>query len=320
SGFLRDPQFQGQTKDRLVSNDATRQTEQAVRDRFDQWLSADAGRATFLLEAAIDRADERKRRKKEKEVARKSATRRLRLPGKLADCSSSDSELTELFLVEGDSAGGSAKQARDRKIQAVLPLRGKILNVASASTEKLSGNQELSDLSLALGVKPGKDFKLDDLRYGRIIIMTDADVDGAHIAALLMTYFYREMPQLVESGRLYLAQPPLYRLTQGGKTVYALDEDQREKSLKTAFDGRGKVEISRFKGLGEMPPAQLKETTMNPASRRLLQVSLPQRDSVGADLRRHTDQLVNTLMGKKAELRFGYIRDHAEDALANLDV
>ena len=320
SVFLRDPQFQGQTKDRLVSNDAIRQTEQAVRDRFDQWLSADAGRATFLLEAAIERADERKRRKKEKEVARKSATRRLRLPGKLADCSSSDSELTELFLVEGDSAGGSAKQARDRKIQAVLPLRGKILNVASASTEKLSGNQELSDLSLALGVKPGKDFKLDDLRYGRIIIMTDADVDGAHIAALLMTYFYREMPQLVESGRLYLAQPPLYRLTQGGKTVYALDEEQREESLKTSFDGRGKVEISRFKGLGEMPPAQLKETTMNPASRRLLQVSLPLRDSVGADLRRHTDQLVNTLMGKKADLRFGYIRDHAEDALANLDV
>jgi len=273
-----------------------------------------------LLDAAIERADDRKRRKKEKEVARKSATRRLRLPGKLADCSSSDHEATELFLVEGDSAGGSAKQARDRKIQAVLPLRGKILNVASASTEKLSANQELSDLSLALGVKTGKDFRLDDLRYGRIIIMTDADVDGAHIAALLMTYFYREMPQLVEAGRLYLAQPPLYRLTQGGKTVYALDEEQREASMKNIFDGRGKVEISRFKGLGEMPPSQLKETTMNPASRRLLQVSLPLRDSVGADLRRHTDQLVNTLMGKKAELRFGYIRDHAEDALANLDV
>ena len=320
SVFLHDPQFQGQTKDRLVSTDATRQTEQAVRDRFDQWLSADAGRATYLLEAAIDRADERKRRKKEKEVARKSATRRLRLPGKLADCSSSDNEMTELFLVEGDSAGGSAKQARDRKTQAVLPLRGKILNVASASSEKLRGNQELSDLSLALGVKPGKDFCLDDLRYGRIIIMTDADVDGAHIAALLMTYFYREMPQLVEAGRLFLAQPPLYRLTQGDKTVYALDEEQRETSLKKVFDGRGKVETSRFKGLGEMPPAQLKETTMSPNSRRLLQVALPMRDSVGADLRRHTDQLVNTLMGKKAELRFVYIRDHAENAIANLDV
>ena len=320
SVFLHDPQFQGQTKDRLVSADATRQTEQAVRDRFDHWLAADAARASFLLEAAIERADERKRRKKEKEVARKSATRRLRLPGKLADCSSSDHEFTELFLVEGDSAGGSAKQARNRKTQAVLPLRGKILNVASASTEKLSANQELSDLSLALGVRPGKDFKLDDLRYGRIIIMTDADVDGAHIAALLMTYFYREMPHLVEAGRLYLAQPPLYRLTQGDKTVYALDDVQREDFMSSAFNNRSKVDVSRFKGLGEMPPSQLKETTMNPASRRLLQVSLPMRDSVGADLRRHTDQLVNTLMGKKAELRFGYIRDHAEDVIANLDV
>jgi topoisomerase-4 subunit B len=320
SVFLRDPQFQGQTKDRLVSADATRLTEQAVRDRFDQWLAADAGRATFLLEAAIERAEDRKRRKKEKEVARKSATRRLRLPGKLADCTSSDTELTELFLVEGDSAGGSAKQARDRKTQAVLPLRGKILNVASATTEKLSGNQELSDLALALGVKSGKDFRLDDLRYGRIIIMTDADVDGAHIAALLMTYFYREMPQLVEAGRLYLAQPPLYRLTQGGKTIYALDDEQREDFMQTAFDRRGKIEVSRFKGLGEMPPGQLKETTMSPHSRRLLQVALPLRDSVGADLRRHTDQLVNTLMGKKAELRFGYIRDHAADVIATLDV
>jgi topoisomerase-4 subunit B len=320
SVFLRDPQFQGQTKERLVSVDATKLTEQAVRDRFEQWLAADAARATFLLEAAIERAEERKRRKKEKEVARKSATRKLRLPGKLSDCSANDTELTELFLVEGDSAGGSAKQARNRKTQAVLPLRGKILNVASATTEKLSANQELSDLALALGVRPGKDFKLDDLRYGRIIIMTDADVDGAHIAALLMTYFYREMPMLVEAGRLYLAQPPLYRMTQGGKTLYALDDAQRIEMEETRFDGRGKIEISRFKGLGEMPPAQLKETTMNPESRRLLRVDLPKRDSEGADIRRDTDQLVNTLMGKKAELRFGYIRDHADDVLADLDV
>ena len=320
SVFLRDPQFQGQTKDKLVSGDATRLTEQAVRDRFDHWLSADATRATFLLEAAIERAEERKRRKKEKEVARKSATRKLRLPGKLADCTANDTDLTELFLVEGDSAGGSAKQARNRKTQAVLPLRGKILNVASATTEKLSANQELSDLALALGVRPGKDFKLDDLRYGRVIIMTDADVDGAHIAALLMTYFYREMPQLVEAGRLYLAQPPLYRMTQGGRTLYALDDDQREEMITRSFDGRGKIETSRFKGLGEMPPAQLKETTMNPESRRLLRVDLPRRDTTGADLRRDTDQLVNTLMGKKAELRFGYIRDHAEEVLDELDV
>ena len=320
SVFLRDPQFQGQTKDRLVSADATRQTETAARDRFEQWLAADAGRATFLLEAAIERAEERKRRKKEREVARKSATRRLRLPGKLADCTSSDTDVTELFLVEGDSAGGSAKQARDRKTQAVLPLRGKILNVASASTEKLGANQELSDLALALGVRPGKDFKIDDLRYGRIIIMTDADVDGAHIAALLMTYFYREMPALIEAGRLFLAQPPLYRMTQGGTTLYALDDAQREELESSGFDGRGKIEISRFKGLGEMPPGQLKETTMNVATRRLLRVDLPRRDSSGADARRGVDQLVSTLMGKKAELRFGYIRDHADDVLADLDV
>ena len=320
SVFLRDPQFQGQTKDRLVSADAARQTEQAARDRFEQWLAADAARANFLLDAAIERAEERKRRKKEREVARKSATRRLRLPGKLADCTASDTDLTELFLVEGDSAGGSAKQARDRKTQAVLPLRGKILNVASASTEKLGANQELSDLALALGVRPGKDFQLDDLRYGRVIIMTDADVDGAHIAALLMTYFYREMPALIEAGRLFLAQPPLYRMTQGGTTLYALDDAQREELEKSGFDGRGKIEISRFKGLGEMPPGQLKETTMNAATRRLLRVDLPRRDSSGADARRGVDQLVSTLMGKKAELRFGYIRDHADDVLADLDV
>ena len=320
SVFLRDPQFQGQTKDRLVSADATRQTEQAARERFEQWLAADAARANFLLDASIERAEERKRRKKEREVARKSATRRLRLPGKLADCTASDTDLTELFLVEGDSAGGSAKQARDRKTQAVLPLRGKILNVASASTEKLGANQELSDLALALGVRPGKDFQLDDLRYGRVIIMTDADVDGAHIAALLMTYFYREMPALIEAGRLFLAQPPLYRMTQGGTTLYALDDAQREELEKSGFDGRGKIEISRFKGLGEMPPGQLKETTMNADTRRLLRVDLPRRDSSGADARRGVDQLVSTLMGKKAELRFGYIRDHADDVLADLDV
>ena len=320
SVFLCDPQFQGQTKDRLVSAEATRQTEQAARDRFEQWLAADAARATFLLDAAIERAEERKRRKKEREVARKSATRKLRLPGKLADCTLNDTDQTELFLVEGDSAGGSAKQARDRKTQAVLPLRGKILNVASASTEKLGANQELSDLSLALGVRAGKDFRIDDLRYGRVIIMTDADVDGAHIAALLMTYFYREMPSLIEAGRLFLAQPPLYRMTQGAKTLYALDDLQREELTQSGFSARGKIEISRFKGLGEMPPAQLRETTMNPETRRLLRVELPRRDTIGADARRGVDQLVNTLMGKKAELRFGYIRDHAEDVLADLDL
>ncbi|GIR97283.1 MAG: hypothetical protein CM15mP100_5030 [Alphaproteobacteria bacterium] len=242
------------------------------------------------------------------------------LPGKLSDCTETNTELTELFLVEGDSAGGSAKSARNRKTQAVLPLRGKILNVASATAEKLSQNQELSDLALALGVKGGREFSTDRLRYGKIIIMTDADVDGAHIAALLMTYFYREMPELIEKGRLYLAQPPLYRMTQGAVTAYALDDEHRDHLLQTQFTQKSKVDISRFKGLGEMPPAQLKETTMNPDSRRLLQVGLPKRNMDGADDRRDVDKLVNTLMGKKPELRFGYIRDHAYEVIQELDV
>ena len=320
SVFIRDPQFQGQTKEKLVSAEATRQTETAVRDRFELWLTSEPERANDLLERAIERMEERKRRRKEKEVARKSATRKLRLPGKLSDCSETDTDQTELFLVEGDSAGGSAKSARDRKTQAVLPLRGKILNVASATADKLTQNQELSDLGLALGVKRGKDFSLDALRYGKVIIMTDADVDGAHIAALLMTYFYREMPQLIEQGRLYLAQPPLYRMTQGSQTAYALDDDHKETLLKSQFNSRGKVDISRFKGLGEMPPAQLKETTMNKLTRRLLQVNLPMRDMSGADARREVDRLVTTLMGKKPELRFGYIHDHAYEVLEDLDV
>ena len=320
SVFIRDPQFQGQTKDKLVTQDAARQTEQAVRDRFELWLSADPVRANDVLEQAIERLEERKRRRKDKEVARKSATRKLRLPGKLADCTETDSDMTELFLVEGDSAGGSAKTARDRKTQAVLPLRGKILNVASATADKLSQNQELSDLKLALGVRSGKEFDIDQLRYGKIIIMTDADVDGAHIAALLMTYFYREMPQLIEQGRLYLAQPPLYRITQGGKTAYALDDEHRQHLLETQFTGKSKIDISRFKGLGEMPPAQLKETTMSRDSRRLLKVVLPLRDAIEADARRDVDRLVNTLMGKKPELRFGYIRDHADSVLTELDL
>jgi topoisomerase-4 subunit B len=320
SVFLRDPQFQGQTKDRLVTADATKQTEAAVRDRFEIWLSAEPTQANDLLERAIERMEERKRKRKEKDVARKSATRKLRLPGKLSDCTETNTELTELFLVEGDSAGGSAKSARNRKTQAVLPLRGKILNVASATADKLLQNQELSDLALALGVKGGKEFSLEQLRYGKIIIMTDADVDGAHIAALLMTYFYREMPELIEQGHLYLAQPPLYRMTQGSVTAYALDEPHRDHLFQTQFTQKSKVDISRFKGLGEMPPAQLKETTMNPDSRRLLQVNLPKRDINGADDRRDVDKLVTTLMGKKPELRFGYIRDHAYRVIQELDV
>jgi len=320
SVFVREPHFQGQTKDRLVSQDATKLVETSLRDRFETWLSGDPEGAGFLLDAAIERMEERKRRKRDKDVARKTATRKLRLPGKLADCSSTDAVETELFLVEGDSAGGSAKQARDRRTQAVLPLRGKILNVASASDDKLMQNQELSDLALALGVQAGKNFNLEALRYGRIIIMTDADVDGAHIAALLMTYFYQQMPGLIESGRLFIAQPPLYRLAQGGTVLYALDDAHKDQLVETEFKGRGKIDISRFKGLGEMPPTQLKETTMKQETRRLLQVNLPKRDAEGADDRRRVDGLVNTLMGRKPELRFAYIRDHAADVLAELDI
>ncbi len=320
SVFLKNPQFQGQTKDRLVSNDATKQTEMAVKDRFEIWLSTEPERANDLLEAALERMEERKRRRKEKEVARKSATRKLRLPGKLADCSARDINETEIFIVEGDSAGGSAKSARNRSTQAILPMRGKILNVASASSDKLSQNQELSDLLQALGVKAKNQFDLADLRYGKVIIMTDADVDGAHIAALLMTFFYQEMPQLIEAGRLFLAQPPLYRMMQGSKTFYAQDDKHREHLLLTEFNQGTKVEISRFKGLGEMPPSQLKETTMNPNTRRLLRIKLPKRDLDGADKRREADRLVTTLMGKKPELRFGYIREHSEDVLSQLDI
>ena len=312
--FIADPQFQGQTKDKLVSVDASRLVEQAVKDHFDHWLSARPDSAASLLERFIDRAEERIRRRQQKEISRKTATRKLRLPGKLADCTASDIDTTEIFLVEGDSAGGSAKQARDRKTQAVLPLRGKILNVASATAEKLRANQELMDLIQALGCGSGRDFKLDNLRYGKVVIMTDADVDGAHIASLLMTFFFREMPRLIEAGHLYVALPPLYRLSQGGKIAYANDDADRERLLEGDFKGRGKVEISRFKGLGEMPPAQLKETTMDPARRNLLRVVLPNgagEDAAAAAERRRVETTVSTLMGKKPELRFAFIQENA---------
>jgi topoisomerase-4 subunit B len=306
SVFVRDPEFQGQTKDRLSNPEAQRFVESAVRDHFDHWLADSPVDADRLLQHAIEMADERMRRRAEKEVSRKSATRRLRLPGKLADCSSSANDGTELFLVEGDSAGGSAKQARDRNTQAVLPLRGKILNVASAAAGKLQQNQELSDLLQAIGAAPGSKYRTEDVRYDRIIVMTDADVDGAHIASLLITFFYREMPQLISDGRLYLAMPPLYRLTQGSKSVYARDEKHRDELIKTAFRANAKVDVGRFKGLGEMMPAQLKETTMQPGKRTLLKVTIPEGDE------QDTGDLVERLMGRKPELRFQYIQEHAK--------
>ena len=307
SVFIRGPEFVGQTKDKLSSTHAFRLVENAVRDHFDHWLAGSPKEANKLLSWAIDRADERARRRKAKEISRKSATKKLRLPGKLADCSAKGPEGTELFLVEGDSAGGSAKQARDRETQAILPLRGKILNVESASDDKLMGNQELSDLSLALGTELGRKFNIDDLRYDRIIIMTDADVDGAHIASLLITFFYRLTPGLIEAGRLFLAMPPLYRLSNKGNIHYAMDDADRARIMKEHFKGNQKVDMTRFKGLGEMNPAQLKETTMNPATRTLARVTLP----ATMDDEMKPADLINTLMGKKAELRFRFIQENA---------
>jgi len=312
SVFIRNPEFQGQTKERLSSSDAQRLVEAALRDPFDHWLTAQPKSATALLSFVAERAEERLKRRKDKEVARASATRKLRLPGKLADCSNQSADGSELFIVEGDSAGGSAKQGRDRKTQAILPLRGKILNVASASLDQLRGNKELADLTLALGVQMGPKFRDEDLRYERVIIMTDADVDGAHIASLLITYFYRTMPDLIRDGKLYLALPPLYRLSHGGKTEYARDDGHKEELLGGMFKGK-KPEISRFKGLGEMMPAQLKETTMDPKTRTLARVSLPRDEGQVSDL-------VETLMGRKPELRFRFIQENAEFAAEDLDL
>ncbi|MFA6279283.1 MAG: DNA topoisomerase IV subunit B [Bdellovibrionales bacterium] len=310
--FIRDPQFQGQTKDKLATIEATRLIDQVVKDHFDHWLSADPISSKALLDHLTLKAEERARLSQAKDMARKTATRKLRLPGKLSDCSSTSAENTEIFLVEGDSAGGSAKQARNRETQAILPLRGKILNVASASTDKLRGNQEISDLTLALGCGMGSAFELSKLRYERVIIMTDADVDGAHIASLLMTFFYREMPALITGGKLFLAQPPLYRITQGNNTVYARDDAHKEELLETTFSGRGKIEISRFKGLGEMMPVQLRETTMDPRSRNLLRVIITEPDSPDRlDDIKETENLVEKLMGRKAELRFQFIQENA---------
>ncbi len=311
SVFIREPEFQGQTKDKLATVEASRIVEGAVRDAFDHWLADSPQQATKLLEWAIEQCEDRERRRKEKEVSRQSATRKLRLPGKLTDCSNRSGE-TEIFLVEGDSAGGSAKQARNPKTQAILPLRGKILNVANATSQKLSQNQLLSELVQALGVGLGAKYRDEDLRYDRVIIMTDADVDGAHIASLLMTFFYQEMRAMIENGHLFLAMPPLYRLTHKGETAYARDETHRQELLETVFKGK-KPDVTRFKGLGEMDFKDLKTTTMDPAARLLLRVEIAEEE------RTAVAESVNALMGSKPELRFRFIQEHAAFA-KDLDI
>ncbi|MGV8830865.1 MAG: DNA topoisomerase IV subunit B [Devosia sp.] len=312
SVFVREPEFVGQTKDKLASSEATRIVDTAIRDAFDHWLAASPNQAGKLLDWAIERADERMRRRKEKEIDRASATRKLRLPGKLADCTQTAAQGAELFIVEGDSAGGSAKQARSRASQAVLPLRGKILNVAGASREKMAASQLISDMIQALGCGTRDRYREEDLRYDKIIIMTDADVDGAHIAALLMTFFFQEMPKLIDGGHLFLALPPLFRISQGGKTLYARDDAHRIQLMETEFTGKGKVDMTRFKGLGEMPFAHLRETTMSPKSRTLLQVKV--RDDLDA-----TRISVDRLMGTKPEARFDFIQENAA-FVTDLDV
>tara|TARA_R110000796_G_scaffold5179_24_gene19706 strand:+ start:1955 stop:3916 length:1962 start_codon:yes stop_codon:yes gene_type:complete len=306
SCFIREPEFVGQTKDRLATVDAQRMVENAVRDHFDNWLAADTKSAGAILDFLVLRAEERLRRRQEKETARKTATKKLRLPGKLTDCTSKTREGTELFIVEGDSAGGSGKGARNRVNQALLPLKGKILNVLGAASGKLNTNAEINDLCEALGVGMGSKFVLDDLRYDKIIIMTDADVDGAHIAALLMTFFYTQMRPMIDAGHLYLACPPLYRLTQGAKRVYVSDDAEKDMWLEKGLGGKGKIDLQRFKGLGEMDAKDLKETTMDPTSRKLIRVTVQE------DIPGETSDLVERLMGKKPELRYQYIQENAQ--------
>jgi topoisomerase IV subunit B len=328
SVFIRDPQFQGQTKEKLATSEVSRWVDTVVKDHFDNWLSSDTESARLLLDYVIERSEERLRKKEERITARKVGSRRARLPGKLADCSRTNADDTELFIVEGDSAGGSAKQARHRETQAILPLRGKILNVVSATADKIRANTELQDLITAMGCGAGKDFDVSKLRYERIIIMTDADVDGAHIASLLVTFFYTKMRPLIEEGHLFLAQPPLYRLSTKGKSEYARDEQHREELMTTAFKGIKNIDVSRFKGLGEMMPKQLKETTMDPKTRSLIRVTVPHAKalanlheaeemfepdlSISSETAPDLDDLIDRLMGKNAESRYQFIQENAE--------
>ncbi|MCA3598445.1 MAG: DNA topoisomerase IV subunit B, partial [Methylobacterium sp.] len=313
SVFIREPEFVGQTKDKLATAEASRIVDAAIRDAFDHWLAGNPNNANRLLDFVIERAEDRLRRRAEKDVARKTPVRKLRLPGKLADCTNSAAQGSELFIVEGDSAGGSAKQARDRASQAILPLRGKILNVANAGKDKLQANQQLADLMLALGCGTGSQYREEDLRYGRIVIMTDADVDGAHIASLLITFFYRQMPKLIENGHLFLAVPPLYRITHGGRTVYARDDAHKEELLARDFRGK-KPDVGRFKGLGEMNPEQLKTTTMDPRKRTLLRVVVP------AETKAETDDAVERIMGENAKARYTFIQERAAFAEELVDL
>jgi len=313
--FLKNPQFQGQTKEKLVNDDLNKVIENPIKVKIENWLINNKKISSYIIDKVISNLNERKLKKKELDIRKKTKTKKNKLPGKLADCSSKEIELNELFIVEGDSAGGSAKQARNRITQAVLPLRGKILNVASASEEKLNQNQELNNLILALGFSKNK-IDLNDLRYNKVIIMTDADVDGSHIAALLLTYFYKNFPKLIENGHLFIAKPPLFRISKANKTYYAQDDIEKDEIDKKHFNGKGI--ISRFKGLGEMPPNQLKETTMNPNTRTLIKVNLPKRDIYEGDQRREIDDLVMILMGKKPELRYEFIKDNA-NVINNID-
>ena len=313
--FVPNPQFQGQTKEKLVNAEIVKLVENAIRDHIDHWLYSNRDRANALANFFISNAEERLSAKNNRDVNRKTAIQKLRLPGKLTDCTKKDRQNTELFIVEGDSAGGSAKQARNRENQAILPLRGKILNVASSNDDKIKANQELSDLEVALGCGTNHNYREDKLRYDKVIIMTDADVDGAHIASLLLTFFLKKMPDLIHHGHLYLAKPPLFRINIGDKVHYAANDKDKDKIVSKA--GRSKVEIGRFKGLGEMTAKQLKETTMDPASRELFKVNFLDEKELAIDT-------IEKLMGKKPEYRFKFIQEQmlikGDKVLESLDL